>query len=269
MKIEAYKCELCSFLTIHYNSYASHYKKCKQEKRAAEKERERLLKADELANSIRLELENIHDLSEKINKFFIEHYSKDPKLSITDLRFEEEYRSNWEHPINYKDTKKEHPAWTGHISYTDLNLKDKSGWSQDIIGTRGIIKGIHTGSGGGGGDRVSYSCFMFVEDFPKIYEKYKKYIPIKEKIRTKKQESNRLVIATNKELIEENEKIIMVGKYQTILNEMLKKSSAQKTTIAQEIKNSDVYKKAIIPDSKFNLTEEQEELFNEVAFQFS
>lgn len=156
-----------------------------QEKR----EKEKAQKSEELRNYVRLNLESISDLETMLSKNIKDVFGYNFDLKIADLSFGNVSCSHGA-PIgkktNWCGRDKGEPTsylgWRGSIAgkyHKDKTVSNCLGsWEYNRI------KGFHTGCGGGGDTGWHYEFYFFLEDFPKLAKKYKKYSEYKEKLDT-------------------------------------------------------------------------------------
>jgi hypothetical protein len=255
MKIEAYKCEFCNFLAIEQKDYKEHYAECKVEFKKTQRREKLSQKIKTLADTVRLNLEHIQQLAPATNEFFKKHYDADLELNIYNLSFK---HSDLGHQKNTTN-KFSRVGWTGRVNFKNVKIihplgPDYPNSGSDIFRNSwhgGFFSGIHTGSGGGG-DTLSYSCEIYLNDFPKLLTKYKKYLSLKPASESRLIEIYRLKGVVGEQLITENDKMKKLETHRQILEGLLKNNADMKTKLEDEITKSDEWKKAIQPSSDFD-----------------
>jgi hypothetical protein len=167
-----------------------------EEAKRKEQQKSKEQKEEEI-NWLRLNLEDINDLPVLMKSRFKELYDWDLDVSFHGLRFGNVSNShtcpiggvmNWSR--EYKDRPTYYLGWSGRIEGTLKGNLPKLTFMNsisDII--NGKFKGLHTGTGCPGRPnefKMSIGFNMFLDDFPKLKEKYEKYLIEKEKNDTNK-----------------------------------------------------------------------------------
>jgi hypothetical protein len=169
---------------------------------AAKEEREKL------RNYIRLNLQNISNLSDMLIQKAKEFYDIDIKNLSIKLYFNKRVSNSYSCPINgvtnycERDRNKPtgYPGWAGRMSASVKipksllsNIDSFLDSANDILfnNYNSCFAGFHTGSGCPGSVNGDYdidiSFYLFLEDFPLLQEKYNKYVIEKDKIVKNKQ----------------------------------------------------------------------------------
>jgi hypothetical protein len=163
---------------------------------------------EKLRNYIRLNLQNISDLSDMLVQKAKEFYDIDIENLSIRLYFSERVSNSYSCPINgvtnYCDKDRDkptgYPGWAGRIRASVKipksllsNIDPFLDSANDILfnNYNSCFTGFHTGSGCPGSVNRDYdmdiSFYLFLEDFPLLQEKYNKYVIEKNKIAKNKE----------------------------------------------------------------------------------
>lgn len=177
-KVSLYKCEGCSF-TGNKKQVTEHEKTCPDAENVQKKTEQEIL-VKEMQSNIRLKAKSISHLEQLLNE-----YSKATGENLTvslSVQFNENVRCSHHAPIG-KNTNwgsadptqpTSYPGYEGRVEFIKPVKSGEyaghmfTGWTSG-----GKVDGIHTGSGGGGYE-ATYTCLLFVDDFPLIKEKVDK-----------------------------------------------------------------------------------------------
>jgi len=165
-KHEVYVCDVCDKEYKTASSCRKHETECKAKQKAKQEQ----WKIDEYwRNYVRLNAETIHDIPRLVT-YALKQW-KDVDVEIKQYPCSLRKTSyKYEHPIKHQDTSDRSPnnpvEYVVFQGFWEGSCKDSS-----FSFTRTNMVGIHTGTGGGG-DSFRYEGYMFVDDFPKIKEKY-------------------------------------------------------------------------------------------------
>jgi len=150
---------------------------------SVELEKERKADLDrrrKMLESVRLKATSISHLKQLIEETVLAAFD----IELLDFRLKVQYsptvsnshsapiveHTNWEREAGYATS---FPGFFGSISFIMKYKNDRRHVSGSSLFGRSGIVGIHTGSGGGGQDeRYHYDVCLFMQDFPKLSEKY-------------------------------------------------------------------------------------------------
>jgi len=181
-KVQFYRCPECD--TSHSSKVKASecLEKCTNKKaksKAAQKE------WDKKVNRLRLEAKSMYEVLDLIVKYSFEFFGAELKITDANLSFgmvscshsaPVGKQTNW--CGRDKNLPTEFLGWSGNISGKWI-ANGKNRWGEEIDGfTRltegGGLVGIHTGTFNGG-SRFNGEFRFFLDDFPKLKEKYKSY----------------------------------------------------------------------------------------------
>lgn len=177
-KVSLYKCEGCSF-TGNKKQVTAHEKTCPDAEKVQKKSEQEIL-VKEMQTNIRLNAKSISHLEKLLNE-----YSKatgeniDVRLSV---QFKECVGITRHAPVGKRinwgsmdpNQPKGYPGYEGEIEFIKpVKSGEYAGHIFTGCPTGRKVDGIHTDSGGGGYE-ATYTCLLFVDDFPLIKEKVDK-----------------------------------------------------------------------------------------------
>jgi hypothetical protein len=225
---------------------------------------------------VRKSIDDINQLPKAIEDFVREHFDGWIRFSKFDLKFHDKIRPYFNAPIGKRKARWDelggikYPGWKGaiegDISFFNQPLKLKgslkefnsskirnrtiNGFSCLVGSDDGFIEGVNTGTGSGG-TSFQYDCTIYVDDFPKIKEKYDQYIILKEKNRLLLQESDRLRKAAKQKFIAEDEQLIRMREAEKVWATIHYRTSNLIDIRVNSIKKSKEFQSAIKPADKF------------------
>ena len=279
MEIKAYKCEYCKSIHSTKIKYNSCFKHCEKKKTEYDKYKLKEDKFNELANSIRLNLTNIKDLSQELEKFFKRNYKIDITFKVETRGISNVYASH-NAPIgektNWSGGDKNRPThflgWEGNISgKLNQSKKIKHPLSGKILSYMSglffdipFVKGINI-SGGSGGNNFSYSINLFLKDFPKIEAIYDEYLLLNTFNQARVNKFIELKKLANENILEADGKIKVLKK-QIEIAEIVKSKSSNAINIRRnELSQSKEYIDAIKVPKEYDFNKDR---FNEIKSQF-
>ena len=188
-EVKLFKCPETGKLFESAGAAAKNAEKIRVERMSEAKAKEENSK---IADSFRLELDNINNLESLLNSKIEQHIDKKWKVKIDNLRFGEISNShscpligvqNWDKKA---DKPKSYLGWSFNLSGNYQNKGKKQlesrtifhgdwGWSDTYKPSFGGFRGIHSHGGGGGNGGWQYYCRIFLDDFPKLKEKHELY----------------------------------------------------------------------------------------------
>lgn len=154
----------------------------------AKREKKEKLNLD-IANSFRLELDDIRDFGQLLNEKVKKHMGIDPGIRVSSLLFGRVCnsscapvggKSNW--CARDKSIPSSYLGWKGKISGSYIKkgakqfeirsiIVNDSGWSDTLKADFDGFYGVNTGCGGGGSGCWSYDLSIFIDDFPLLKRK--------------------------------------------------------------------------------------------------
>lgn len=247
-KVTAWQCIHCEALFPKKNLMENHRK-------AAEARRQAAI---EKAHSFRLELEDLNEIPGIIENLARE-LGRFLEVTLWELKFDPKMAPTHDAPIGkptqWKAAQGEervyYAGWRGRIK-TRGNLFSKP--IEHESATFGkiscvsdlfkiFIKGVHTGSGGGG-DAAGYEVRLYLDDFPKLKAKYEQWRPEAKKYRKHIQLSEELSRKANHDLIVNDPRTLELNAAQEVLQARLRQIQKERNKIFKDIQASKEYAEA-------------------------
>ncbi len=282
MKIEVYECEHCKGLQRTKEEYQKCKRSCAKKSRDKIKYEQAKARAIEKADYIRLNAESVWDIPKMLVGFFKNDLDRELTISKFDMRFNPEMANTHDCPLNgvtnwgRKDPNapRHYPGWYGefrgttNIGKKPIKLFDGHEIDSifDVIGKyNGAIRGLHCGGGSGGPD-FGFSLRMYVDDFPKIKEKYDRYVILREMATIRAANYKKLFAEAETKIIGEDKQLNTLAKHKAIIEVLSKNNMTLHANRRQEIMNSAEYKNFVkLPhDPNFNDAE-----YDKLAAEFS
>jgi len=184
-QVTSYGCSYCDKIYSNSSSATKHEKKCKVEHDKLKLVSDKQKIINEYQHDVRLNLANINDLENAMNEHFIKIFGEEGRKIEFKVRIDSRIdniscshyapigkQTNWGGRQTDNDGNllpDSYLGWRGEISFQYSELSEilrKYTSSSFTSKISNIIRGINTGSGGGG----QYSIYLFVDDFPLIQE---------------------------------------------------------------------------------------------------
>jgi hypothetical protein len=261
MKVQAWQCKHCESLFVTRQAMTGCETKCtkriKDEQAAVKFAAERLAASDE----IRLAAEEIYEIPGLITIFVKKYLDRIVNITKWDLKFNPKMATTHDAPIGQHNSGwgKEmiyHMGWDGTAEGT-TNLKKKPVTDEratfgeiddfsDLFGGygRGVIRGINTG-GGTGGEKFHYTMRLYLNDFPKIKDRYDIYAPLRQKQTRATAKVKELRDAALIEVINSDKRIMLLDDVNKLLELKLKQTKEAREQARLQVMTEEKYKTAI------------------------
>lgn len=230
------------------------YARIKAEKTAEQKK----VFNQSVADSIRLNLEDIDEFPQRLTELFNEYLKCDLSITQWNVRFTERMSNTHSCPIGGKqqwrlkegEKRIRYKGWTGSICGSMKALKDEDGFSRGFTdffrnyGSDFYVRGFYTGSGGGGSKDFQYSCDIYLDDYPLLKDKYEKYIKL-QKEHERYEDKKKALWKSAEEMVQEDQKLKDFYNSAEILRVRIKQIERMTSQRITDIRSGAEYMKAI------------------------